>query len=138
MGSFAAELEGMLDGVCTEVCREITSLIEREKALGEILTSQNETKLEVLEDLRRESHASILHAYTTLYRTYAELVDLEQLPLEFSPVAREKESSSRLRGLVHDLKEEAALISRANRRVKASYESVPAETTYAGDVSLES
>lgn len=119
----AEEIEKRVDGVCAEVCREITQVIERERGRGEVLTSRSDVSLERLEAAQRQSHASILHAYTTLYQTHAELINLESvtLPREVGPPPVPA-SEKRLNQLVGELEEEAAFIARTRERIRSSLE----------------
>jgi len=119
----AAEIEKRLDGVCAEVCREITQVIERERGRGEVLTSRSDDALERLETAQRQSHASILHAYTTLYQTHAELLNLEMVtrPREVGPPPVPS-SEKRLNQLVEELEDEAVFIARTRERIRESLE----------------
>ena len=119
----AVEIEQRVDGVCAEVCREITQVIEREGRRGDVLTSRNEESLDRLATLQRQSHASILHAYTTLYQTHAELLNLDGLTrsagVQPPPVPQ---SEKRLDQLVGELEDEAAFIARTRERIRESLE----------------
>lgn len=119
LAPFAEEVEKGVDGICTEVCREITEQMAREAQLGDVLTSRNKERLERMESARREAHASILHAYTTLYQTHAELVGLNPRTLaspESSPP--DLPSGQRLRELVAKLRDESEVITRTQQRIR--------------------
>jgi hypothetical protein len=112
---FAEEVEKAVDGICAEVCREITGLCDRESSLGELLTSRDEDRLDRLESARRDSHASILHAYTTLYQTQSELIGFKP---EVRSVARvESGTERRLPELIRDLRDEAETRGRTRVRI---------------------
>ena len=117
---FAPEIEILVDGVCAEVCREITRLTERESELGAVLVSGDEGRLDQLESERRESHASILHAYTTLYQAFVELMDLKDVSKTAVPELKvdERKTDRRLADVVRELKDEAETIARTNRRLR--------------------
>ncbi len=125
LAGFAPEIEKGVDGICAEVCREITSLRERESALGEVLTSRNQEALDRLETARRESHAAILHAYTSLYQTHAELVGFDSVRLQATSLPGAIDPSKCLSQIVGNLRDEADLVARAHARIRASLEEIP-------------
>lgn len=120
LSPFAPEIEKGVDGLCSEVCREITSLRERERGLGEVLTSRDRETLDRFEAARRDSHAAILHAYTSLYQVHAELLGLDAvksggpLPEEAGQGAAAKPIDR----IVGKLREEADLLARAHARIR--------------------
>ena len=109
-----------MDGVCSEVCREITQVIERERGRGEVLTSRSDDALDRLETAQRQSHASILHAYTTLYQAFGELMDLKEVTKAVPKEKTEEHVATerRLTDVVRELKDEAETIARTNRRLR--------------------
>lgn len=121
----APEIEARVDGICAEVCSEITQVLEREGQRADVLTSLDESPLERLATAQRQSHASILHAYTTLYQTHAELLDLESLmrPVEVPPPPVSG-AEKRLDQLVNELKDEAEFIARTRERIRGSLEGI--------------
>ena len=95
-------------------------LREREKGLGEVLTSRDRETLDRFEAARRDSHAAILHAYTSLYQVHAELLGLDAvksggpLPEEAGQGAAAKPIDR----IVGKLREEADLLARAHARIR--------------------
>jgi predicted transcriptional regulator len=132
---FSQEVEKGVDGICAEVCREITGIRAREEGLGEILTSRDATRLERLETARRESHAAILHAYTSLYQVHAEIIGLGSDPTERNAQEDEKElPGQRLQEILGGLRDEADMIARTHARIRRTMgeSSTPAETQKPG------
>ena len=127
---FSEEVEKGVDGVCAEVCREITGIRGREVELGEILTSRDPGRLERLENARRQSHAAILHAYTSLYQVHAEIIGLGSDPIErmTSENAREL-PGQRLQEILGGLRDEADMIARTHARIRRTME----DTTQAAE-----
>ena len=120
---FAQEVEKGVDGICAEVCREITGIRTREERLGEILTSRDPVLLERLESARRESHAAILHAYTSLYQVHAEILGLGADPTEKKTPEEAKEMpGQRLQEILGGLRDEADMIARTHARIRRSME----------------
>ena len=115
--SCRVEIEKAVDGICAEICREITSLMERDGQLGELLTSRNPRRLERFEAARRESHAGILHAYTTLFQTHAELVSAPVTPPALDPVG---EAPPELGTMIEALRDETGILTRARARIEGS------------------
>ncbi len=127
---FAQEIEKGVDGICAEVCREITGIRTREERLGEILTSNDPARLERLESARRESHAAILHAYTSLYQVHAEIAGLGSDPTgRKAPEDAKEVPGQRLQEILGGLRDEADMIARTHARIRRSMEetSSPAE-----------
>ncbi|MCW1923733.1 hypothetical protein OKA05_14295 [Luteolibacter arcticus] len=123
---FAQEVEKGVDGICAEVCREITGIRAREERLGEILTSRQPTQLERLESARRESHAAILHAYTSLYQVHAEILGLGSDPTERETVEDPGElPGQRLQEILGGLRDEADMIARTHARIRRTIEECP-------------
>jgi len=124
---FSQEVEKGVDGICAEVCREITGIRAREEGLGEILTSRDAARLERLETARRESHAAILHAYTSLYQVHAELLGLGSEPTERMTAEEAKElPGQRLQEILGGLRDEADMIARTHARIRRTIEETPA------------
>jgi hypothetical protein len=124
---FAQEVEKGVDGICAEVCREITSIRAREEGLGEILTSRDAGRLERLETARRESHAAILHAYTSLYQVHAEILGLASEPTErVKAESPEDLPGRRLQEILGGLRDEADVIARTHARIRRAMEESPA------------
>ena len=124
---FAQEVEKGVDGICAEVCREITGIRAREEGLGEILTSRDASRLERLEAARRESHAAILHAYTSLYQVHAEISGLGSDPTERNAQEDEKElPGQRLQEILGGLRDEADMIARTHARIRRTMGESPA------------
>jgi hypothetical protein len=120
---FSEEVEKGVDGICAEVCREITGIRAREEALGEILTSRDVTRLERLETARRESHAAILHAYTSLYQVHAEIIGLGCDPIERTNAEDAKDlPGRRLQEILGGLRDEAETIARTHARIRRTME----------------
>jgi hypothetical protein len=123
---FAQEVEKGVDGICAEVCREITGVRKREEQLGEILTSRDADLLERLESARRESHAAILHAYTSLYQVHAEIAGLGSDPTgRKTPDDAKDVPGQRLQEILGGLREEADMIARTHARIRRSMEESP-------------
>lgn len=122
LSAFAMQIEKAVDGICKEVCLEITRLKDREQDLGEVLTSREPARLEALEAARRQSQAAILHAYTSLYQTHAGLIGLDATAGTRAkmPVAKEAAPGERLNQILGDLKDEADLIVRTRARIQES------------------
>ena len=127
LSAFSQEIEKGIDGICAEVCREITRIREREGGLGEALTSREPERLEKLETARRESHAAILHAYTSLYQTHAEILGLASTGKKFEGVEgiEEEQPGRRLHQILGGLKDEAEIIARTHARIHRTLESSP-------------
>lgn len=126
---FSQEVEKGVDGICAEVCREITGIRAREEALGEILTSRDAVRLERLETARRESHAAILHAYTSLYQVHAEILGLAADPTERTKAEDSDElPGQRLQEILGGLRDEADMIARTHARIRRSMEGSPSAT----------
>jgi predicted transcriptional regulator len=118
---FAQEVEKGVDGICAEVCREITGVRTREERLGEILTSNDPARLERLESARRESHAAILHAYTSLYQVHAEIAGLGSDAIERqTPEQANEVPGQRLQEILGGLRDEADMIARTHERIRRS------------------
>ena len=118
---FAQEVEKGVDGICSEVCREITRIREREEQLGEVLTSRDPARLERLEGARRESHAAMLHAYTSLYQVHAEILGLGTAGVvPVSSSAGEELPGKRLQEILGGLQDEADLMARTHARIHRS------------------
>jgi hypothetical protein len=123
---FAQEVEKGVDGICAEVCREITGIGTREERLGEILTSNDPTRLERLESARRESHAAILHAYTSLYQVHAEILGLGADATERRTEEMTGEQpGQRLQEILGGLRDEADMIARTHARIRRTMEEAP-------------
>jgi len=123
---FAQEVEKGVDGICAEVCREITGIRTREGQLGEILTSRDPALLERLESARRESHAAILHAYTSLYQVHAEIVGLGADPTaQKSKEDAPEVPGQRLQEILGGLRDEADMIARTHAQIRRSLEESP-------------
>ena len=123
---FAQEVEKGVDGICAEVCRELTRIRDREELLGEILTSRDPGRLERLESSRRESHAAILHAYTSLYQVHAEILGLCPDPTATNTAARAEElPGQRLQEILGGLRDEADMIARTHARIRRTLEESP-------------
>lgn len=122
LSSFATEIEKGVDGICAEVCREITRLREREEEVGEVLTSRDPSRLDRLDAARRESQAAILHAYTSLYQTHAGILGLGLTAKMGDPGASVKEPApgEKLNQILGDLRDEADLIVRTHARIQES------------------
>jgi hypothetical protein len=125
---FAQEVEKGVDGICAEVCREITRIREREEQLGEILTSRDPARLERLESARRESHAAILHAYTSLYQVHAEILGLGADPISTKSSSAEELPGQRLQEILGGLRDEADMIARTHARIQRTMAEGPAAT----------
>ena len=123
---FSEEVEKGVDGICAEVCHEITRVRSREEELGDILTSRDAARLERLETARRESHAAILHAYTSLYQVHAEILGLGSDPTERKTPDDERElPGQRLQEILGGLRDEADMIARAHARIRRTMEESP-------------
>lgn len=123
---FAQEVEKGVDGICAEVCRELTRIREREEQLGEILTSRDPSRLDRLESARRESHAAILHAYTSLYQVHAEILGLgPDFMAPESTEAKEELPGRRLQEILGGLRDEADMIARTHARIQRSVAEMP-------------
>lgn len=125
LSTFSEEVEKGVDGICLEVCREITSIRERERGLGDALTSRDPGRLDSLESARRESHAAILHAYTSLYQTHAEILGLASTGKMFTGAAGIEEElppGKRLNQILGGLQNEADLIARTHARIHRTLE----------------
>lgn len=123
LAPFRVEIESAVDGICAEVCREITAQCARERSLGEILTSRDPKRLEQIEAARRQSHAGILHAYTTLFQTHAEILAIPGpgLPLETGTEAiPTREAPPELHRMIDELRDETNLLSRTRNRIDGS------------------
>jgi hypothetical protein len=122
LSGFATEIEKGVDGICAEVCREITRLREREEEVGEVLTSRDPSRLDRLDAARRESQAAILHAYTSLYQTHAGILGLGLTAKAGAPGASVKEPApgEKLNQILGDLRDEADLIVRTHARIQES------------------
>lgn len=127
LSTFAQEVEKGVDGICAEVCKEITRIRERESGLGEALTSREPERLEKLESARRESHAAILHAYTSLYQTHAEILGLASTGKKFegSAGSDDEQPGKRLHQILGGLQDEAELIARTHARIDRTLEASP-------------
>lgn len=123
---FAQEVEKGVDGICAEVCREITRIREREEQLGEILTSRDPARLERLESARRESHAAILHAYTSLYQVHAEILGLGADAIPQNAATAEELPGQRLQEILGGLRDEADMIARTHARIQRTIAGCPA------------
>jgi hypothetical protein len=119
LSTFSAEIEKGVDGICAEVCCEITRLREREEEVGEVLTSRDPSRLDRLDAARRESQAAILHAYTSLYQTHAGILGLT------SSAKTEAEPGKKLNQILGDLRDEADLIERTHARIRQSLADAP-------------
>lgn len=120
---FAQEVEKGVDGICAEVCREITGIRARETQLGDVLTSRDPERLELLESTRRESHAAILHAYTALYQVHAEILGLASHPAAVTAPSHGIEPpGSRLQEILGGLRDEADMIARTHARIRQTME----------------
>ncbi len=123
---FAQEVEKGVDGICAEVCRELTRIREREEQLGEILTSRDPQRLDRLESARRESHAAILHAYTSLYQVHAEILGLgPDFMAPESTEAKDELPGRRLQEILGGLRDEADMIARTHARIQRSMAELP-------------
>ena len=123
---FAQEVEKGVDGICAEVCREITGIRTREERLGEILTSRDPVRLERSESARRESHAAILHAYTSLYQVHAEILGLGADATERRTEENTGElPGQRLQEILGGLRDEADMIARTHARIRRTLEESP-------------
>ena len=123
---FAQEVEKGVDGICAEVCREITGIRTREERLGEILTSRDPALLERLESARRESHAAILHAYTSLYQVHAEILGLgADVKERTTPEDARDLPGQRLQEILGGLRDEADMIARTHARIRRTMEDSP-------------
>ena len=122
LSGFATEIEKGVDGICAEVCREITRLREREQEVGEVLTSRDLSRLDCLDAARRESQAAILHAYTSLYQTHAGILGLGSASKTGSAqdASRDLEPGKKLNQILGDLRNEADLIARTHARIQES------------------
>ncbi|MEK7951038.1 hypothetical protein [Luteolibacter soli] len=132
---FSQEVEKGVDGICAEVCREITGIRAREEGLGEILTSRDPTRLDRLESARNKSHAAILNAYTSLYQVHAEILGLVSDPLERkTPEDAKDQPGQRLQEILGGLRDEADMIARTHERIRRTLEECPSavETTKPG------
>lgn len=126
LATFAREIEKGVDGICSEVCREITRLREREGEVGEVLTSRDPDRLDRLDAARRESQAAILHAYTSLYQTHAGILGLGSAARTGTPVeVKESEPGKKLNQILGDLRDEADLIVRTHARIQQSLVDTP-------------
>ncbi|WP_035615534.1 hypothetical protein [Haloferula sp. BvORR071] len=123
---FAQEVEKGVDGICSEVCREITRIRDREEQLGEILTSRDPAKLERLESARRESHAAMLHAYTSIYQVHAEILGLgPDASFQAQAATAEDQPGKRLQEILSGLSDEADLIARTHARIQKTITDYP-------------
>jgi len=120
LSTFAREIEKGVDGICAEVCREITRLREREEDIGEVLTSRDPARLDQLDAARRESQAAILHAYTSLYQTHSGILGLGSATTVAPTAAKESEPGRKLNEILGDLRDEADLIARTHARIQQS------------------
>lgn len=120
LSGFAPDVEKGVDGICAEVCREITRLREQERGLGEVLTSRDPARLERLENARRDAHAAILNAYTSLYQTHVELLGLGEVERVKQPEEKDAEPGKRLQQFLGDLQDEADTIARTHARIQGS------------------
>ena len=122
LSGFATEIEKGVDGICAEVCREITRLREREDEVGEVLTSRDPARLDRLDAARRESQAAILHAYTSLYQTHAGILGLglTAKPGDAAASVKEPAPGEKLKQILADLRDEADLIVRTHARIRES------------------
>lgn len=120
LSGFAPDVEKGVDGICAEVCREITRLREQEKSLGEVLTSRDPARLERLENARRDAHAAILNAYTSLYQTHVELLGLGEVERVNQPEEKDAEPGKKLQQILGDLRDEADMIARTHARIQGS------------------
>jgi hypothetical protein len=127
LSGFAREIEKGVDGICAEVCREITRLRGREQEVGDVLTSRDLSRLDRLDAARRESQAAILHAYTSLYQTHAGILGLEATSKAgvFHEESKESEPGKKLNQILGDLRDEADLIIRTHARIKESLAETP-------------
>ncbi|HEY1120968.1 MAG TPA: hypothetical protein VGE67_05190 [Haloferula sp.] len=124
---FSEEVEKGVDGICAEVCREITGIRAREVELGEVLTSRDPGRLERLENARRQSHAAILHAYTSLYQVHAEIIGLGSDPIERMTAENAEDlPGQRLQEILGGLRDEAEMIARTHARIRRTMEDHPA------------
>ncbi|MCW1884122.1 hypothetical protein OKA04_05230 [Luteolibacter flavescens] len=134
---FAQEVEKGVDGICAEVCREITDIRKREERLGDVLTSRDPALLERLESARRESHAAILHAYTSLYQVHAEIVGLGTESLDHKPKQTAAEQpGQRLHEILGGLRDEADMIARTHARIRRSMDELPEPVEAPGPVAI--
>ena len=124
LATFAMEVERGVDGICAEVCREITRLREREEEVGEVLTSRDLSRLDRLDVARRDSQAAILHAYTSLYQIHASILGLASSTKAEEP--KEGEPGRKLNQILGDLRDEAELIERTHARIRESLADAPA------------
>jgi len=122
---FAQEVEKGVDGICAEVCREITRIREREEQLGEVLTSRDPARLDRLESARRESHAAILHAYTSLYQVHAEILGLGADSVAEQSSRTEELPGQRLQEILGGLRDEADMIARTHARIQRAMGDYP-------------
>jgi hypothetical protein len=124
---FAKEVEKGVDGICAEVCRELTRIRDREEQLGEILTSRDPGRLERLESSRRESYAAILHAYTSLYQVHAEILGLgSDSALPETGASAEEVPGQRLQEILGGLRDEADMIAKTHARIQRTMAECPA------------
>lgn len=129
---FSQEVEKGVDGICAEVCREITGIRAREEGLGEILTSRDPALLERLESARRQSHAAILHAYTSLYQVHAEILGLGADVTERTTREDARDlPGQRLQEILGGLRDEADMIARTHARIRKTMETSPPESVSA-------
>ncbi len=120
---YAEEIENLVDGICIEVCKEITAAKESTKGLGDILTSRDESQLDRFAENRREIHASILHAYTSLYHTYSGLNRVGKSAQQNSSSQqkiRKSEHMKHMKQMIEDLRDEADFLSRLSTRIDES------------------